>query len=71
MTALELIHYLGVIPMSAEKPTTRPSNGELKRWLDQGSVLINGKKHSAKEEVVFPIEHLVFFPKSPRRTTVI
>jgi len=71
MTAFDLIHHLGIIPMSVEKPTTKPSNGEIKRWLDQHAVLINGKKPTSKETVEFPITQFVFFPKSNRKTTVI
>lgn len=45
MTALEFIKHLGVIPLSIEKPPNKeraasaPSNSEMRRWLDQGSVL--------------------------------
>lgn len=71
MTALELILHLGVIPMSVEDPCTTPSKSEIRRWLDQKAVLINGKRPSHKEEVHFPIVELVFFPKGSRKTTVI
>ena len=72
MKALELIYHIGIIPMSIEHPCTRPSKSEIKRWLNQSSVLINGKKPKAEEEIEFPITELVFFPKSKtRRTTVV
>lgn len=72
MTAFELIFHIGVIPMSVEKPCTIPSKSEIRRWLDQKSVIINGLKPSSKEEVEFPITQLVFFPNSKtRKTTVI
>lgn len=67
-----VLKHVGVIPMSQEKPCTVPSNSEVRRWLDQSSVIINGKKPKANDIVEFPITQLVFFPKSVnRRTTVI
>ncbi len=72
MKAIELIYHIGAIPMSIEHPCTQPSKSEVKRWLNQSSVLINGKKPKAEEEIEFPITELVFFPKSnTRRTTVV
>jgi hypothetical protein len=71
MTALNAIKEIGVIPMSAEKPCSHPSNSEIMRWCNNGSVIINGKKPKANEIVEFPIKELIFFPKAKRRTTVI
>jgi hypothetical protein len=71
VTALELIKHIGVVPMSVEKPCTNPSNSEIRRWLDQKAVVINGLRPSASSEVSFPIVELVFFPSGNRRTTVI
>jgi hypothetical protein len=71
VTALELIKHIGVVPMSVEKPCTKPSNSEIRRWLDQKAVFINGLRPSASSEVSFPIVELVFFPSGNRRTTVI
>jgi hypothetical protein len=71
MNALELLTWIGVIPMSIEQPCKKPSTSEMKRWLDQKAVLINGMRPSSKDVVQFPITQLVFFPKSGRRTTVI
>jgi hypothetical protein len=71
VTALELIKHIGIVPMSVEKPCTKPSNSEIRRWLDQKAVVINGLRPSASSEVSFPIVELVFFPSGNRRTTVI
>lgn len=71
MNALAVIKHIGVIPMSVERKCEHPSGLELRRWLDQGAVIINGKTPKAAEEVEFPIEQLVFFPNAKRRTTVI
>lgn len=72
MKAIEVLEYIGVVPMSIEKPCTYPSKSEIKRWLNQSSVLINGTKPKAEDDVEFPITGLVFFPKSKtKKTTVI
>lgn len=71
MNTLEFIKYLGVIPMSVESPCTKPSGSEIRRWCDQGAVVINGKPHRSKDEVEFPVTNMIFFPKGKRRTTVI
>lgn len=71
MTALQfLISMRPCIPMSTERPCTETSNSELRRWLEKGSVIINGTKPKPQDIVSYPITELVFFPKSPRRTTV-
>ena len=72
MTAFEFIKFLGVIPMSIETPGTIPSNGELKRWFTQKSIIMNGARPTFNENVDFPVRELIFFPKSQgRKTTVI
>jgi hypothetical protein len=48
-----------------------PSNSELRRWLDKGSVLVNGEKPKAKDSVEFPIWQLVFFPTSKKHKTTL
>lgn len=75
-TAFEVIKHLGVIPMSIEtkegEAPRPPSDSEVRRWLDQSAVIINGKRPKAKDIVEWPITQLVFFPKSEKkRTTVI
>lgn len=47
------------------------SNGELKRWIQNGAVVMNGEKKKWDEEVNFPVNSLVIFPKGKRRTTLI
>ena len=72
MKAIEVLDYIGVVPMSIEKPCTYPSKSEIKRWLNQSSVVINGAKPKAEDDVEFLITELVFFPKSKtKKTTVI
>ncbi len=60
------------IPMSVEQPCKEMSNGELKRHIQQGGVLINAETVTVSEEVDFPVFSIVFFPKSAtRRTTLV
>lgn len=58
------------IPMSSERPCTITSNSELRRWIDNGSVLINGEKTRAMNDTPFEVNSIVFFPKSNRKTTI-
>jgi hypothetical protein len=55
--------------MSIEKPCTVPSNSEIRRWLNQSAVLVNGVTPKAEDKIVFPITQLIFFPKSAKRKT--
>jgi len=58
--------------MSAERPSTAMSNGELRRHMMQGAVLINGEMVTPDEPMDFPVFSLVFFPNSKnRRTTIV
>lgn len=52
---------------SVEVPGKKASKSELQRWLDQGSVLINGERVSRDELMDFPIISVVLFPKSDQR----
>lgn len=73
MTILQWLNSLRpAIPFSAERPCSAMSGSELRRHLQQGSVLINGERCSADEPMDFPAFSLVFFPNSvSRRTTII
>jgi hypothetical protein len=71
VNAMEVIKHIEVIPMSVEKPCTKPTNGELRRWFESKSVVLNGVTPKPFDEVEFPIESLIFFPKGKRKTTVI
>jgi hypothetical protein len=46
----------------------KASNSELRRRLNTGSVIINGTLPNWDDEVEFPVEQLVFFPKGRRVT---
>ena len=51
------------------KITPPASRSELRRWCNNGSVVIDGKKMMADDEVSFPITEVVLFPKSKHKTT--
>lgn len=44
------------------------SNSELKRWLTNGAVEVNGHKLLPDDEIDFPIFSIVLFPKRARTT---
>ena len=79
MNALQWLNGLRpALPLSIEQPPTRDqpaqqmSNGELRRLMKQGGVLVNGERVTPDEAIDFPVFSLVFFPKSAsRRTTLI
>lgn len=72
MSALETIKFIGVLPMSTERPCTIASNSELRRWFDKQSVVINGIKPKFNDVIEFPVTQLIFFPKSVnKKVTVI
>ena len=79
MNVLQYLNNLRpALPLSREKPCTKenpatpPSNGELRRWIKDGAVLINGERWMPEEEMPPMVWSLVFFPKSAiSRTTLV
>jgi len=73
--SMSVMQYLNnlrpAIPMSAERPCTNMSNGELRRHMAQGAVLINVETVTPDEPMDFPVFSLVFFPNSKKRRTTI
>jgi hypothetical protein len=77
--ALQFLNGLRpALPLSIEQAgdKTQPhkpmSNGELRRHIQQGGVLINGERVAPDEEIDFPVFSVVFFPKSAtRRVTIV
>ena len=58
------------LPLSIEgKHLGQPSNGEVKRWLENKAVKINGKFPLPNDNIYHPIKELVFFPNGKRKTT--
>jgi hypothetical protein len=55
------------LPMSNEKPCIQASNSELRRWIGNGSVLINHERCTWDEEIDFVVHSLVLFPGSIKK----
>ncbi len=72
-TALDfLVSMRPAIPYSKVQPCTIASNNEIRRWLKQSAVLINGVKPQPFDVITFPVTSLIFFPKNSKmRSTVI
>jgi hypothetical protein len=72
MNALQWLNNLRpAVPMSIEQPCKVMSNGELRRHMQQGGVLVNGERVTPDEPIDFPVFSLVFFPKSAARKTTL
>ena len=73
MRVLEyLIGLRPAIPMSTERPCTVTSNSELRRWIKDGSVIINGERVKIDQEIEpGDVDSLVFFPKSDKKRTTL
>jgi L-alanine-DL-glutamate epimerase-like enolase superfamily enzyme len=73
MNAIQWLNSLRpALPMSIEQPCKPMSNGELRRHMQQGGVLVNGERLAPDERIDFLVFSLVFFPKSAsRRTTLV
>lgn len=69
MTAWEFLRDLHTIChfMSRER-SGKATNSELKRWLQNQSVIINGRRIKWNEEVDFPVKECILFPKRKRIT---
>lgn len=71
MNALTFLNSLRpALPMSIEKPCTIASNGELRRWMRDGAVLLNGRP-LREVDFVDDVRSLIFFPNSKKRRTTL
>ena len=46
--------------------TGKASNSEIRRWIQNGAVLVNGERLLVEEEIDFPIHSVVLFPSGRR-----
>lgn len=71
MTALQYliaVHAFGAGGFwSIESPKKPASNSELRRWITQQSLHINGEPVTVDEVLDYPLHTVVLFPKSQRR----
>ena len=76
-TVFQFLKSLGpAIPLSIESKdgngALKPmSNSELRRCIEQKSVVFNGEGCDPNEVLDFPITSVVFFPKSEKRKTTL
>ena len=62
----------GFIPCSKEGAGLNPpSNSELRRWCEKGSVIINRRRVRASDIIIWPTRQLLFFSQSPRSRTTL
>ena len=47
-----------------------PSRSELKRWLEKGSVQINGVRPRPNDEIKYPIKQFILHPGGNRCTII-
>jgi 23S rRNA-/tRNA-specific pseudouridylate synthase len=69
MTAFDWIWELNFVCggfFSTEKPKKKASNSELKRWIENGSIVINGTRCKAVDPIT-SITEIILFPKSDKR----
>ena len=72
MKALQWLNSMRpALPMSIEQPYKAMSNGELRRHMQQGGIIVNGERVAPEEQIDFPVFSLVFFPKSAMRKTTL
>ncbi len=76
LTVFEFLKSLPHLPVLLQRGKGkeiygRPSNSEIRRWLVNKSVLINGMNPLPDDEISFPITDLIFFPKGKSQTTIL
>jgi len=59
------------LPLNDERGIHPPSNGDLKRWLNNKAITINGYTPDVDDHISYPVKELIFFPKSKKRRTTI
>lgn len=58
--------------LSKDRPGTgKASNSEIRRWIEQGAVLLNTERCLPQEALDFPVFSVVFFPKSDKQRTTL
>ncbi len=70
MTALEYLKDHLYLHSAEGDKLHYPSNSELRRWLERGSVIINGVRPKPSDEIYFPIKEFIIHPDSPNRITI-
>ena len=59
------LHSVCAFQTKEGKRVGRASASELKRWIQNNALMINGETVKWDEEIDFPIISVVLFPKNP------
>jgi hypothetical protein len=62
---LRALHVLCAFQTREGARVGRASNSELRRWIENGAVIVNGERVSPTELMDFPVSSVVLFPKRP------
>jgi len=65
---MDALDFLSQFRLFSRERVGFASKSELRRWLEAGNVICNGKTLKAGDEVDFPVESLIIFPKGKRIT---
>lgn len=71
MTALQFLTHLRddfkCGPNSDDQGRKPVSNSQYFRWLSSGAITFNGEKLGPRDEIKFPLNEVVFFPRNERK----
>lgn len=62
---LRSLHELCSFQTREGKKVGKASSSELKRWIQNKALIINGETVDWNEEIDFPVFSVVLFPKNP------
>ena len=62
---LRSLHELCSFQTREGKKVGKASSSELKRWIQNKAIIINGETVDWQEEIDFPVFKVVLFPKNP------
>lgn len=60
-----LMQLHGLCSFQSRERQGRASGSEVKRWIKNGAVVVNGEKLLWDEEMDFPVNSVVLFPNNP------
>ncbi|WP_309385753.1 hypothetical protein [Cerasicoccus frondis] len=70
MKAIDILSNIAHLPMIERNgKVLKASKKEVRRWLDQKAVVMNGERPAPNDEFETPLTELVFFPNSPSKRT--
>ena len=56
------------LPQTRERGTGEPTRSEVRRWLNNSAVAVDGTRVKPFDDVAFPMQSVVLFPKGNRIT---